>query len=455
MRNNNRIILLIFILPIFLITGCVSTITVPERGKIQYPAKPPALSNDTLDKRIDNLKNILKEGGISEEKKETAVLILKTYDKLKSLNRGNNTEKEYIRELQILFDSFVTIEQQYFDNIVLSGGEAGKKVIEDYSSLIRKIYQDYFAGNFNGVILGCTALESKFGKNGLTPDLGIILVESLSKNGMTSEALTVARSILGTLETRPDLIRLLADAIELELKTGDTEDAKGLYEKLVDNINERYRTYQKVGNLLSEHQGDNSIVDESVKEKMTGINPEKKIEIKQLLDNVEKLISQKDFSGARLQLFRWRLKAEEGPEVDLIEQALKSVDKAEEQFNNQNNNDRLVIDDAKKLIEQEKFDEALNLLEPLVAKGGNYEAEKLKKQAIEELINREILNAAKLKLAAKNESDIQKKRALLVSSKAILSNLIEKYPSSPQINKLKSYSLKIDDELTQLPDSEE
>ena len=239
------------------------------------------------------------------------------------------------------------------------------------------------------------------------------------------------------------------------MKTGDTEDAKGLYEKLVDNINERYRTYQKVGNLLSEHQGDNSIVDESVKEKMTGINPEKKIEIKQLLDNVEKLISQKDFSGARLQLFRWRLKAEEGPEVDLIEQALKSVDKAEEQFNNQNNNDRLVIDDAKKLIEQEKFDEALNLLEPLVAKGGNYEAEKLKKQAIEELINREILNAAKLKLAAKNESDIQKKRALLVSSKAILSNLIEKYPSSPQINKLKSYSLKIDDELTQLPDSEE
>ncbi len=453
MRNSNRIILLISILPLLLINSCMSGRTISAGKKIQF-SRPPALSDEIIDKRIGDLKDILKESEISGERKDTALSLLKTYDRLKSLNRGNNTEKEYIKELQILFDSLVTIEQQYFNSVVSPGDAAEKRVIKNYSSLIRKIYEDYFAGNFNGVISGCTKLESKFGKNGLTPDLGIILVESLSKNGMTSEALTVARSILGTLETRPDLIRLLADTIDLELKAGNTEDAKGLYEKLVDNINERYRIYQRAGNLLSEHQGDNSIIDESVKEKMTGISPEKKIEIKQLLDNVDKLISQKDFSGARLQLYRWRLNAEEGPEADLIEQALKSVDKAEEQFNNQNNNDKLVIDDAKKLIEQEKFEEALNILEPLVAKGGNYEAEKLKKQAIEELINREILDAAKLKLAAKSESNIQKKRALLVSSKKILNDLIEKYPSSQQINKLKSYVLKIDDDLAQLPGSD-
>ena len=49
---------------------------------------------------------------------------------------------------------------------------------------------------------------SRFGRKGLTPDLGILLVDALLKNNMTSDALTLAGSILGAVENRPDLIHL-------------------------------------------------------------------------------------------------------------------------------------------------------------------------------------------------------------------------------------------------------
>ena len=436
MRDKERIIIIISILPLFLMTGCISSRTIPEREKVQYYTIP-ALSNEILDKRIYEIKNLLKENSLSDDRKETAISILKVYEKLKSLNEGALTEKQSRKTIKLLFDTLVKIEQQYFYNGIVSGDAAGQIIIENYSALKKQIYEDYFSGDLKSVISGCGELVSRFGKNGLTPDLGIMLVEALSKNKMTSDALTLARSILGAVENRPDLIRLLADAIELELKAGNTEDARQLYEKLIDGMNERNNLYLNAGNLLSAYQGNGPGVDESVKEKISEIDPEKAVQIQQMVDNVEKLLSQKDFSGARLELVRRRLRAEEGPELDMIEQLWKSVDKAEEQFNSENSYDKIIIEDAKKLIEEEKFEDALEILEPVVAEGGNYEADKVKKDAIERLINREKLIAANLKREANEEINVQRKRDLLLKVKSIFQNLIDKYPTSPLIDRIK------------------
>ena len=455
MRINIKIIILLTILPIFLVTGCISSrAPIPDRGIVQY-YKPPAISNDTLDRRIDNIKTLLEENSLSDDRKDTAISILKVYDKIKSLDQENLTEKEYRKTVKLLFNTLVEVEQQYFYNGIVSKDTAGEIIFENYSELKKEIYEDYFAGNLKGVISGCDGLISRFGKSGLTPDLGIILVEALSKSNMTTDALAVAKSILGAVENRPDLIRLLADAIELDLKLGDTENARLLYEKLVDIVNDRNSLYKKTGDLLSAAQGGGSAADESLEENISGIDPEKSIQMKQLVDDVEKLISQKDFSGARLELVRRRLRAEEGPELEMIEQLLKSVDKAEEGFAKDNSHDKLIIEDSRKLIEEEKYEEALDIIEPIVIEGKNYEAEKLKKEAIEKLIMRDKNIAAKLKIAASNEGDTKRKRDLLLRAKSIFKNLIDKYPESPLIEKVKRNISVVDEELMNLPSPSE
>ena len=138
MRDKERIIIIISILPLFLMTGCISSRTIPEREKVQYYTIP-ALSNEILDKRIYEIKNLLKENSLSDDRKETAISILKVYEKLKSLNEGALTEKQSRKTIKLLFDTLVKIEQQYFYNGIVSGDAAGQIIIENYSALKKQM----------------------------------------------------------------------------------------------------------------------------------------------------------------------------------------------------------------------------------------------------------------------------------------------------------------------------
>ena len=131
------------------------------------------------------------------------------------------------------------------------------------------------------------------------------------------------------------------------------------------------------------------------------------------------------------------------------------MDKAEEQFNGESSNDKLIIEDARRLIEKEKYKEALDILEPIVEEGGNYEAEKVKKEAVEELIKMEKLNAGKIFRTAMGESNLQRKRDLLLRAKSILSSLIDKYSTSPSIDMVIRNISVVDEELMKLPSADE
>lgn len=441
----------IFFVLILLLTfsGCVAIPKRTEKKIVELYALPD-LSSEKLDQKMESINNYLKNNNISDDQKKTAISLLQTYEKIKELNKGNGTREDYIRSIQILYNSLGIFEERYlFGNGTLDQG-IEKGIINEYSSLKKEIFEDYLADNVHGVISKCRELESRYGKVALTPDIGLMLVDSLSRNSMTKEALPTAKAIYNEMESMPDMVNLLTDIIDMEIKVGNTREAQFFFEKLVDHINDKNNTFRNAENVIAKTKENKPTLDTSIEKKISDIKPEKAVQVEQKLKNVKKLLSQNDFEGARLILLRWRLSAEEGPEIDMIEEALKSVDIAEEKNNISSNKDINTLDDAKRKIEDEKYEEAIRILTPLTTEGSNFEAEKLKNLAIDKHINSKRLEAAKLFMSANEEKNIQKKKELLLSSKTILENLINNYPGTPLLEKLNSYIKKINMELDQI-----
>ena len=142
-------------------------------------------------------------------------------------------------------------------------------------------------------------------------------------------------------------------------------------------------------------------------------------------------------------------------ELEIIDQALKTVDLAEERYL-QEKSARLSYEKetlklARKLIEEENFEEALTKLETLSdAQKMTPEMKELKRVATEKLIKRERNKAAKYFLMARKTPDTAKKEELLLSSYDILKILIKQYPSSPMIEKLNDNLRTVREELTKL-----
>ncbi len=120
-------------------------------------------------------------------------------------------------------------------------------------------------------------------------------------------------------------------------------------------------------------------------------------------------------------------------------------------FKDHQGNPQLGADLAKKLIEEEKYDEALAKLDSLQPEGGSStELIALKDVVTEKLINRERNNAAKLFLMARSETNPAKKEELLGSSLNILKNLLDKYPNTTLRKKINENMATIRDEMSRL-----
>ncbi|MCD4715742.1 MAG: hypothetical protein K8R45_03250, partial [Desulfobacterales bacterium] len=137
------------------------------------------------------------------------------------------------------------------------------------------------------------------------------------------------------------------------------------------------------------------------------------------------------------------------------DEALKEIEIAEERFEKEKRSEDTYINEtietAKKLIEEESFEEAIVKIDEFQdLRGPGSESMALKNQAIEKLINRERNRAAKLFLAAKKTQDRAKKEEYLLSSYKLLKLIIDKYPSSPLNNKLKSHIKTLTEEMERL-----
>jgi len=321
----------------------------------------------------------------------------------------------------------------------------------------KKILDDYLNGDYQGVINDCLALEASFGPDSLSPEIGVVFAMSLAQKGLVKEALSIGEKIALELEGRPDLIHLRARILQWHLGLGNRDQALPVYEKLIDDLGEREGIFKKAEKEALLKKG-KTVAQGDV---LSDTPPIPEIDIQdsgpmdQVLKEVDRLVQRHEFRKAKFLLIKHKIRIGEGPEIETIDQAIQSVDLSEQRFHEEKKSketqEKENIELAMKLIEEEKFEEAIFKLED--AKDGQEmppETRELKDLAIEKLINRERNKAAKLFLMARNTNDPVKKKELLISSHTILKALVDRYPASPLIEKINNHTIKIKEELDKL-----
>jgi hypothetical protein len=162
-----------------------------------------------------------------------------------------------------------------------------------------------------------------------------------------------------------------------------------------------------------------------------------------LLKEVESLVRIQKYKEAVGLLSEAEKKVGAGPARQIILRTKEHINAENETVpmpENINNRDTQKIEEeAKNLLEQEKFEEAINRLETLEnARSVNNEAQltRLKQNAVNGLINRERNRAANFYLKSKKTNDPALKQEALYASRDILADLILNYPNSSLIPKL-------------------
>ncbi len=454
---KQRISPLFILLFIFFAAGCI---TIPEKREVIGPKPvtkaPRSLPPELLDKRIRALTTVSKDASISDRDKEIASGLLDGYKSLRRTYSGQLTEEEYSKSFDSLFSSLSRIDENYFP----PGKESMShrmEVIGAFTKMKSKIVDTYLSDNPGGVITQCLKLKADFGPDALTPEIALLFALSLAREGMLLQAVSIGEGVVHELEVAPDLIHLKANMAELQLKAGEREKARYIYEKLTDTLDEQAAVLSSLRKKIEQTPKTVPKI-----EKMSGqhqTRPEQVPQVKGtgewLFREVEQLVREQRFNEARDLLVSKRYEVQSEPEIEAIEEAMKDVELAEEKFIEKKiailSARKNVLESARRFLEKEQFEDAIASLDTLEPEEeDSHEIRKLREQAIEKLINRERNRAAKLFLAAKDTKDTAKKEQYLLSSYEILKGLIDKYPSSPLNAKLKNNMAKVVKELGKL-----
>lgn len=447
----------------FLLTiGCVPAL---EKHEVVGPKTAtkvtPLLPANILDRKIDFLNKILKEGDLPEKDRKIASDLVNTYKSVKRASSSDLTKGEYRRIIHDLFECYRLIDEYYF-----SKEKDTDRVYSDaivlFANKRKNILDAYLSNNFKGVINHCLDLKEVFGSDALTPEIGLLFALSLGREGMLEEAIRIGERISNELEASPDLIQLQGRMAEWQLRLGHKEKSIRIYEKLTDNMDEKEALIRTLNNKISKTSESIKIIEQTSKEQTisesTDTNGQKTID--RLLDEVDDLLQRHAYNEARILLIKRRIRIEEGPEIEIIDQTLNKVGLEEERYEREkearNSQRKAALETVKNMIEEENFEEAIAKIEEINQSHEiNAETEALKERAIEKLINRERNRAAKLFLEAKKTQDTPKKEEYLRSSYEILKALIDKYPSSPLNKKLESHISRVREEMDKLGISSE
>ncbi len=440
-------------------SGCAA----PPKREVTLAPKPdvrtqtaPLLSTHTIDKKISFLEGVLAQDGLSEEDRRIATDLLATYKLTKKLTPDRLTKKEYQKLIRSLFRSLALTDERYFEK---------KKTAPDYSGAVSlfvskrdEIINLYLKGDFRAVIKRSLELKEIFGPDALTTEVGLLFALSLAREGDLEQAIEIGEGIASELDQLPDIIQLRSRIAQWQLKLGRKEKAVHTYEKLTDNQDERMALIQKLNGQINRAM-------KTDKTDTSGFPPAKPApdtnarqgdySIDQVLKEANSLVRKHAYGEARVLLLKARIKVEEGPESEIIDRELEKIRQREEEFEEQKRvRDaylKQTFDAAKRLIEEEKFEEAVNKLDEIKdAQDLTPESKALRERAVESHINQERNRAAEIFLAAKKTKDLAKREELLKSSYDILKALIDKYPSSPLNQKLKSHLTIVKKEIERL-----
>ena len=446
----------IIVLPILLFfVGCV-----PETSNVTvvpapHALTPPPLPTDKLDERIADLSRFLEDKKGSEAESATAETLLDAYKSVKKASQSRSGSYDYKEVILVLYDALNSIDKRYFSEQA-SERKLDVEVLNRFSRERKRVFNLYLDGDYQGVIDQCLELEASYGTEALTPEIGLMFSFSLAEKGMIEDAVNIGSRIVPELEGKPSLMLLREKLIEWQISLGDRDEATRIFGKLTDDMQDNEAVLKRAEIKLEEKEvktasGDNSTTGPSKVEKDLGDTSP----VKEVLEEVDVLVKKQQFQDAKMLLIKHRLTLEEGPDIETIDQALESVDLAEEKYRKEEIRKGFMKDEtlnsAMDLIEEEKFEEAITKLDALEqSQMTTPEADKLKGMAIDRLINRERNKAAKLFLMAKNTKDPSLKEELLVSSYDTLKVLIENYPTSPLSEKINDHMEKIKEELDKL-----
>lgn len=440
---------------------CAFFSCLPRRMETMGPVKPisetpvpPVLSSDIVDRKIERFEEILADRQLNDQDMKVAQKMLSDYRGIRNALQGQISERGYRKMIHTLFSSLDMIDERYFTGAPAVDDKPHSMTINELSLKRGSILASYMSGDFQGVIAECSELESTFGPDALTPEIGLLFAVSLARQDLTEAAATIGERIVRELEGRPDLVHLRASLVQWQLDMGNRDRALEIYEKLVDDLDEREALLSSAKQRITEENS--TFIRPSDESREIPIN-ENEIDLEMtetetILKEVALLVEDNRFDDARMLLVKQRLKVEDEPDTELLEQALKTVDLAEERYQEALSLEKDPTEQAMKLIEEDRLDEALKILEENGAgrSADPVKTKRLKDFTIEKLVKQERNRAAKIFLSAKGTSDLKKREELLKSSHRILKTLIEKYPSTTLINKLIDNLLKVEEELDKL-----
>jgi len=422
--------------------------------KIKSPLPPP-LSADMVEKKITYLNDIIKTEHITEEDRKVALCLLSAYRKSKLLANKKVTDNDLREMIKTLFSNLSYLDQQYFSS------ERNKNLYSKGVALFLvervKILDHFISGEYQEVINSCHRLISQFGADAVTPEIGVFLATSLTKQGKIHEAVNIGEKVLGDMDRWPDAMQLRADIARWQFDLGNKQKALDMYEKLVDEMEDRNIVIAKTREYIEDEQikvvpdnipGD----DESTPKGDTDITDEPSTNV---LKSVDQLINERNFEEARLLLIKEKIRLQDDSgQVATIDEAIKTVEIAEEQYQVEKDtalSHEATLEMASRLIEKEEYEEAIVMLGKIPDTSTiASEAKEIKTNAITKLIKKERIKAANNYLMAKKTADVDEKKKLLALSYNILQSLIDNYPSSRMIPQLKDHLKTVKQELDKI-----
>lgn len=428
------------------IFGCSPGIRKDVVGPKKEIISAPILPVEPLERKIASLEELLDSKELDDEGREITLSLLSDYKTILSALSGEGKSQDYQTIIRILFNNLDRLDERYLKKRIRADSKDYSNAIKKFSLKRDKILDHYLSGNYEGVVDECVSLEATFGPDSLTPDIGLLFAISLAKRDRLTDAVNIGEKITRELEGRPDLIHLRAGILEWQLHMGNREKAQDIFDKLMDNMDEREAILRRAEETF---RGADREIARPRRIPPPGVpDIEEPDSIQALLREVDRLVKKGAFLEAKMLLLKKRLRIEEGPEAETIDQAMKTVELAEERHQMGITHKKETLEQAVKLIEEENFEEAITKLDEIgINPDVAPDSEKLKDIALEKLIHRERNRAAKIFLMAKNTDDLKKREKLLVLSYNILKGLIDKYPRSSLVNKLHDHLEKVKAEL--------
>jgi len=434
-------------------------------------APPLAVSVEALDRRILYLSRVLETQDLSMDDRQLAQDLLASYRGLRTASQSGSLRQNTSPMVNMLLRNLEQMEDRYFTRQAAAPGLSAEGV-HQLAIKRKKILEAFSAGHDQAVIDGILDLEKTFGPESITPDLSLLFALSLGKKGTFTTALSVGQDTAVQLEGKPDLLQLRSQMIEWQLALGNEKEAKEIYERLQRKLREREALVKALEQKIAP-DGLKGIPPETTPGRGDLTKADLDRDLKDALTKAEGSAQIGDFGRAKFILFQQRIRFDEGPEAELIDQALKSVETAEEKAQQQSRTEIAAKEpssadlqkdlqrEAEKqdnlklalgLIRSEKYEEAIVKLDELPP--SDPEVKELKNMAVEKIINRERNKAAQLFLAASKTKDPAKKQELLNSSYNTLKAVADKYPTSPLTPKVQQHMNQVTKELAKLKKGE-